>query len=258
MIRTLCVPVLLAVLLMAGGAGPAWAQVLRLPPRDAPPPPRQQVRVRAAPRTAVRRLGGPVGRPVGRPVGGPMGRPVRWLPLPPVPPGLAAPVPVPAPAPAVKPRPAPKPHPADIGTVTGLPLPRFASLRSDEVYLRAGPGFRYPVRWVYRRRGMPVEIEREFQLWRLVLTPDGARGWMHEATLKGRRDGIVTGTRHRLRAAPEAGARVVAIVEPGVILRLLRCGAGSPWCRVEAGGRRGWIRRRDFWGTFPGEKIPDK
>jgi SH3-like domain-containing protein len=234
MIRTLCVPVLLAVLLMAGGAGPAWAQVLRLPPRDAPPPPRQQVRVRAAPRTAVRRLGRPVGRPVGGPVGQPVGRPVRWLPLPPV------------------------PHPADIGTVTGLPLPRFASLRSDEVYLRAGPGFRYPVRWVYRRRGMPVEIEREFQLWRLVLTPDGARGWMHEATLKGRRDGIVTGTRHRLRAAPEAGARVVAIVEPGVILRLLRCGAGSPWCRVEAGGRRGWIRRRDFWGTFPGEKIPDK
>ena len=176
--------------------------------------------------------------------------------MPPVPPGLAAPVPVPAPA--VKPRPAPKPHPADIGTVTGLPLPRFASLRSDEVYLRAGPGFRYPVRWVYRRLGMPVEIEREFQLWRLVLTPDGARGWMHEATLKGRRDGIVTGVRHRLRATPEADGRAVAIVDPGVILRLLRCGAGSPWCRVEAGGRRGWMRRRDFWGTFPGEKVAGK
>ncbi|MGC8478012.1 MAG: SH3 domain-containing protein [Acetobacteraceae bacterium] len=248
MIRSACVALLLAALpTLSLGATPAAAQVLRLPPKDAAPPPPQPVRVRTAPRTPVRQIGQRVR---------PMVHPVVRLPLPPTPPG-----PVVAPPPQARraaPPPQAKPHRPDIGTVTGLPLPRFASLRSDEVYLRAGPGFRYPVRWVYRRRGMPVEIEREFQLWRLVLTPDGARGWMHEATLKGRRDGIVTGTRHRLRAGPEANARTVAIVDPGVILRLLRCGAGSKWCRVEAGGRRGWIRRRDFWGTFPGEKVPDR
>jgi SH3-like domain-containing protein len=188
-----------------------------------------------------------------------MRRPARVvLPLPPAPPGPGAPVVAPRPGPPERAVVPARPRPADIGTKTGLKLPRFASLRSDKVYLRVGPGFGYPVLWVYRRRGMPVEIEREFGQWRLVLTPDGARGWMHEATLKGRRDGIVTGARHRLRATPSPAGRVVAIVDPGVVLRLLRCDAGGPWCRVQAGGRTGWIPRRDFWGTFPGEKVPDK
>ncbi len=71
------------------------------------------------------------------------------------------------------------------GTVTGLPVPRYVSLRADVVNLRAGPGARYPIDWVYRRVGMPVEILREFDVWRLVQTPDGEKGWMHEATLTG-------------------------------------------------------------------------
>ncbi|MBW4092971.1 MAG: hypothetical protein HIU82_18005 [Proteobacteria bacterium] len=145
--------------------------------------------------------------------------------------------------------------PADVGSVTGLPLPRFAALRSNEVDLRAGPGFRYPIRWVYRRLGMPVEIEREFGVWREVLMPDGTRGWMHEATLNGRRDGIVVGGRHTMRRAAAATAGAVAIVEPGVILRILRCDAGAAWCRVAAASFRGWLPRADFWGTFPGEKV---
>jgi SH3-like domain-containing protein len=145
--------------------------------------------------------------------------------------------------------------PADVGSVTGLPLPRFAALRSNEVDLRAGPGFRYPIRWVYRRLGMPVEIEREFGVWREVLMPDGTRGWMHEATLNGRHDGIVMGGRHTMRQAAAATAGAVAIVEPGVILRILRCDAGAVWCRVAAASFRGWLPRADFWGTFPGEKV---
>ncbi|MDE2004975.1 MAG: hypothetical protein KGI51_00300 [Rhodospirillales bacterium] len=172
------------------------------------------------------------------------------LPLPPVPPTpvlAAAPIAKPPPSPAhVAP---PPPQPAT------PPAPRFAALRSDKVYLRVGPGFRFPVLWVYRRIGMPVEIERDFGLWRLVRTPDGARGWMHSATLKGRRNGIVTGTDHRLRKAPDPTAPAVAIVEPGVILKLLRCDAGAAWCRVEARDYRGWLPRADFWGTLPGEKV---
>ncbi len=81
---------------------------------------------------------------------------------------------------------------------------------------------------------------------------------MHEATLKARRDGIVTGGRHRLRAAASPSARIVAIVDPGVILRLLHCDAGARWCRVAAGGQQGWVLRKDFWGTSPGEKITSR
>src|ERR1700761_4027499 len=62
------------------------------------------------------------------------------------------------------------------GSVTGLPVPRFVALRSDDVNLRAGPGTRYPIEWVFKRRDLPMEIEREFDVWRLVRDPDGVRG----------------------------------------------------------------------------------
>ena len=51
---------------------------------------------------------------------------------------------------------------------SGLPLPRFVSLRSAEVNMRAGPSVRYPVEWVYRRAGLPVEVIAEFDTWRKV------------------------------------------------------------------------------------------
>lgn len=84
-------------------------------------------------------------------------------------------------------------NPADIdkGSNTGLPLPRFAALRADDVNLRAGPGQRYPVQWIYHRRGLPVRIEREFDVWRLVEDSDGVKGWVHQATLVGSRDFVI-------------------------------------------------------------------
>ncbi|MFT8731300.1 MAG: SH3 domain-containing protein [Acetobacter fabarum] len=79
------------------------------------------------------------------------------------------------------------------GSVTGLPLPRYAALRSDEVNMRAGPGQRFPILWVYHRRGMPVRVEREFDVWRLVEDPSGQKGWMQQATLAGGRDFLIPG-----------------------------------------------------------------
>ena len=141
------------------------------------------------------------------------------------------------------------------GTATGLPLPRFAALRSDEVNLRTGPGTRYPIDWVYKRRDLPVEIQREFEVWRLVSDPEGVKGWVHQATLTGRRSFIVVSGEHRLRERPDDNAAEVATVKPGVIGHLLHCDAGSDWCRVQVSDYRGWLKRQEFWGSFKGEAI---
>ncbi|GBQ13343.1 SH3 domain-containing protein [Swaminathania salitolerans] len=85
------------------------------------------------------------------------------------------------------------PQVQDKGTNTGLPLPRFAAMRADKVYMRKGPGQRYPIEWVYHRRGLPVEIEREFDVWRLVEDSDGMKGWVHQATLVGQRTFVIPG-----------------------------------------------------------------
>jgi SH3-like domain-containing protein len=169
----------------------------------------------------------------------------------------AAPAAVPATAPAAEGPPAPGATPPEPpkGTVTNLPLPRWASLRTDEVNLRAGPGTRYPIDWVYKRRDLPVQIEREFEVWRLVEDQDGIKGWVHQATLVGRRSFIVTGAERSLRGEASDDAAVVAILKPGVIGRIRACAAGAAWCEVQVGDYRGWLKRADFWGTYPGEAV---
>jgi SH3-like domain-containing protein len=142
-----------------------------------------------------------------------------------------------------------------MGSVTGLPIPRFAALRSDDVNLRTGPGLRYPTDWVYKRRDLPVQIEREFDVWRLVRDPDGIKGWVHQSNLTGRRSFIVAESDRPLRRQATEDAPPVAILQPGVIGHIRTCQANADWCQVQAGDYRGWLKRTEFWGSLPGEAI---
>lgn len=189
-----------------------------------------------------------------------MKTPARDIPLP-LPPPPAPPVPPPpAPPAAARPPPAPAkppPPPPDPtkGTSTGLPIPRFVALRAEKVNLRAGPGDRYPIEWVYQRRDLPVEIEREFDVWRLIKDADGVRGWVQEVLLVGRRSFEVTGADRTLRHDPSDTARPVAILKVGVVGRLKSCAAASAWCQVEVDGYSGWLKRSDFFGALPDEAV---
>lgn len=166
----------------------------------------------------------------------------------PAPPAAAAPAPAPAPA-------APPPPAPDKGSVTGLRLPRFAALRSDEVNMRVGPGTRFPIEWQYHRRDLPVQILREVEVWRLVQDQDGVKGWVHQATLVGRRSFVVQGAEAVMRRSPDDDAAAVARLKPGVVGRLRACAAGAAWCEVQVGEYRGWLRRTQFWGSFPDEAV---
>lgn len=134
-----------------------------------------------------------------------------------------------------------------------LPVPRFVSLRADEVYLRAGPGERYPIEWVYKRKGLPLEVVAEFDIWRKVRDWQGTEGWVHEHMITGNRNIIVTGTTRTLHSAPDAASPAVARAEPGVIAHLLAC--RGAWCRIEAQGVQGWLGRDELWGVFPKETV---
>jgi SH3-like domain-containing protein len=161
----------------------------------------------------------------------------------------------PLPKPAPKKPPVP-PLPADVGPNSGLHLPRYAALKSDQVNMRAGPGERYPILWTYQRRDLPVKIEQELDIWRQVEDMDGIKGWMQEGFLAGHRSLVVTGTEDRvLRADPADTADPVAILKPGVVGRIRACDAGKDWCQVQIQDYRGWLKRSDFWGVDAGEAI---
>ncbi|GHD15444.1 SH3 domain-containing protein [Tianweitania populi] len=145
---------------------------------------------------------------------------------------------------------------------SGLPLPRFVSLKSGRVNSRVGPGVNYAVDWMYLKSGMPMEIIQEYDNWRRVRDPDGAEGWVNQSLLSGRRTAIVAPWQRGKPDAvisvmdqPNKEASVVARVEPGVIGTIKTC--NGSWCEMTFAGREGWISQALLWGAYPGETVKD-
>jgi SH3-like domain-containing protein len=141
---------------------------------------------------------------------------------------------------------------AELGP-SGLPLPRFVTLRAAEVNLRSGPGVRYPIEWVFTRRGLPVEVVDEFETWRRIRDWQGSEGWVHQSMLSGQRGAMVVGADRLLRRAPEPGAPAIAEVQVLLVGRLHNCRDG--WCLIEAKGYEGWLRQGEIYGAYPDETF---
>ncbi len=162
-----------------------------------------------------------------------------------------------APALAQEPPPA-----ANTTGASGLPLPRFVSLKTDRVNLRSGPGTDYPTVWVYTRAGLPVEITNEFEGWRQVRDSQGTAGWVLASLVSGRRTVLVLPWEAKPDAPPprvplfvsdSARARQVAEVEAGVIANVHAC--DSRWCSVTIDAYRGYIEQAKLWGVYQNEVV---
>jgi SH3-like domain-containing protein len=144
---------------------------------------------------------------------------------------------------------------------SGLPLPRYASFKSNEVNLRAGAGETYPIQWVYQRAGMPVEIFDQVDNWRRIRDYQGVVGWVSVNLLSSaKRTAIVIETRRTLHETASETSPPVAYLDPSVIGRLLEC--GGDWCRLEVKdneGRdhEGWLKRSEIWGVTPTEAFKE-
>jgi len=136
---------------------------------------------------------------------------------------------------------------------TNLPIPRFVSLRSDEVNMRTGPGLRYPIRWVFRKEGLPVEVIREFEHWREIRDMDGETGWVHKSLLSGQRYAIVKDEMQVLYKKPNTESKPVLKLEAGVVSRILEC--ENNWCQLEIASYTGWIKQNVIWGVYPKETF---
>ena len=137
---------------------------------------------------------------------------------------------------------------------SGLPLPRFATLRSEEANLRSGPGTRYPIQWVYHRKGMPIEITEEYDNWRRVRDMEGTTGWLHKTMLSGVRNVLIHSKQPQLlRAEPEEKAKPMLKLAPNVIAQILQC--DKTWCRVRVADEKGWMKKPGLWGVYNEEVL---
>ena len=132
-------------------------------------------------------------------------------------------------------------------------VPRYVSLRANEVNVRTGPGVRYPVKWVFVRKFMPVEVISEYGTWRKIRDWEGAEGWVHRAMLSSRRHVITVDRISTLRQSPTENSRAVAKLENGIVAEVGACDA--EWCKLSVGGYVGWLKRESLWGLKKGENV---
>lgn len=130
-------------------------------------------------------------------------------------------------------------------TPSGLPVPRFVSLKFAEVNGRAGPSSDHPIQWVYRRQGLPMQVVAETENWRRVRDPEGEVVWVHKRTLDGRRTAIAMRPAE-VFARPDRAAQPQAVADPGVVVQVRGC--RDEWLRVTVDGYKGWALADDFWG----------
>ncbi len=141
---------------------------------------------------------------------------------------------------------------------TGRPLPRFVSLAKDIINVRAGPGQKYPVKWVIKKRGLPVEIILEFDHWRKIKDKDGAEGWVFKTLLSGKRTAIILGN-DDVNLYNKSGIffnkklEVSAVIEPSTLVEIKSC--DQKFCNVSASGISGLIERKSLWGVYESEKF---
>lgn len=145
----------------------------------------------------------------------------------------------------------------DVGP-SGLPLPRFVSLKASRVNVRLGPGDDYPIAWIYTKPGLPVEVLQEYDTWRRIRDSEGAVGWVFESLLTGKRTALVAPWQKSTepltaRSGPGADYGVAAMLQPGVLSPVKSCKAG--WCRLKDPRFDAWIEVERLWGVYPDEKM---
>ena len=138
---------------------------------------------------------------------------------------------------------------------SGLPVPRFVSLKSGRVNARIGPGVNYAVSWLYVKAGLPMEIIQEYDNWRRVRDADGADGWVFHSLLSGKRTALVAPWSSEaalpLRNSGAADAAIVAQLQPKVLATVERC--SGEWCRISGDRFDGWMKQDQLFGVYPGE-----
>ena len=171
-------------------------------------------------------------------------------------PAARDPIPQPRPKPVVvallhEPAVAAVPPPS---VASGLPVPRWVTIKAPRVNVRRGPGLDLDVLWTYVKPGVPVEVIAEYDTWRRIRDADGGTGWVKAAMLDGRRNVIVTGRVNTASLeAPKADAEAVALAGPGLVAKLVAC--EGAWCEISTRGYDGFVSRDRLWGVYERETL---
>jgi SH3-like domain-containing protein len=137
---------------------------------------------------------------------------------------------------------------------SGLPVPRWVTVKAGRVNVRRGPSLDLEVLWTYVKPGVPVEITAEYDTWRRIRDVDGTSGWVKAAMLDGRRNVMLTGrVNTAILSKPQSEADAVAYAQPGLVAKLVAC--EGEWCEISTRGYDGFVSRDRLWGVYENETL---
>ena len=124
----------------------------------------------------------------------------------------------------------------------------FHSLKKSKVNVRYGPGFDYEVKYIYKKKNLPVKILDKKENWRKIIDIKKNGGWIHWSQLK-KINSFVTLDEKILFLKPSLFSKPIAKIQGGRLLLVDKC--ITNWCKVETEGYSGWIDSANLWGKIP-------
>ena len=142
----------------------------------------------------------------------------------------------------------------NIGSETGFKIPRFVSLKSNDVNLRKGPSINYPIVLKYTIKNLPIEIIDEHGQWRQIIDIEGNQGWLHKNLIKGGRFAIINPKYNApLQIKNKPQGRIIGTIGKNNIVKIEKC--FLDWCAVSYENKKGWVEKINLWGVYKHEKI---
>ena len=143
---------------------------------------------------------------------------------------------------------------AEIGKETGLEIPRYISLKSNDANIRVGPSKNYPIEIKYIKKNYPLKVLEEYKDWRKVEDFQKNFGWIHKSLISGIRTGIVLSNDNKtIKLLNTLNGNIIGEIGSGNIVFLEKC--KIDWCLVSFGDYRGWIDKKNIWGIKEKEII---
>ena len=142
----------------------------------------------------------------------------------------------------------------EIGQVTGYKIPRFVTLKSDEVNVRIGSSTNYPIILKYITKNMPIEITDEYERWRKIRDIDGNEGWIRKDLLKGDRFIIIIKSdKSKIYMFSKPNGITIGEIGELNIARIKVC--LKTWCKIKFESHTGWINKKNLWGVYENVSI---
>ena len=124
----------------------------------------------------------------------------------------------------------------------------FLSLKNNEVYVRVGPSKEYPIKFIYKKKYLPLEVLDKSETWRKIKDFENNSGWIHISQLSKKKSAINTKNNSVLYQKPTIYSKPIAKLELGRLVLIKKCKV--KWCKITSGGYSGWIFKSSLWGKM--------